>query len=297
MTPGAELARRVEAGGLREVRPTWSAREWAMVSTVASRASMAVATWSSRVVLCGLERAGRQPEPPRCSRRPLLWGLVLERWQSVSWAVVALRDCVDHDAWAQVSQLVGHTGVMITSQADAAPDADRRVAAAACQAATTSALAMGPRARQRAVLVDRGNHAEQGHRAKVLFATVDHEGLIEAGRTSGWTVSGYVGAVTALTASLLLAGGGKGDDLALLEDLVVLTREAAATGLGMLTARSTPEASRWAAFADQVLQAWTLVDALRSSQLPVDRRLDVAALVPKACIALGWATGWGVKPQ
>jgi hypothetical protein len=156
---------------------------------------------------------------------------------------------------------------------------------------------MGPQARQRAVLVGRGTNAERGHRAKVLFAPVDHEGLIEACRASGWTVSGYVGAVTALTASLLLAGGGNGDDLALLEDLVVLTREAAATGLDMLTAGSTPEGSRWAMFADQVLQAWTLVDAMRSGQAPGDRRLDVAALVPEVCIALGWATGWGVPPR
>jgi hypothetical protein len=222
---------------------------------------------------------------------------VLERWQSVSWAVVALRDRVDPDAWAQVSQIVGHTGVMITAQADTVPDADHRLAAAACQTAATSTIAMGPRARERAVLVGRRNHAEQGHRAKVLFTPIDHAGLIEACRSSGWTVSGYVGAVTALTASLLLAGGGKGDDPALLEDLVVLTRETAATGLAMLTARSTPEARTWAAFADQVLQAWTLVDAVHSSQPTGDRRPEVAARVPTACIALGWATGWGVPPQ
>jgi hypothetical protein len=297
MTTGVGLELRVEARGLREVRPTWSGREWAMVSTAASRASMALATWSSQVVLCGVERDGRQPEPPRCSRRPLLWGQALERWQSVSWAVVALRDRVDHDAWAQVSQLVGHTGVIITAQAESVPDAEHRVTASACQAAATSALAMGPQARQRAVLVGRGTNAERGHRAKVLFAPADHERLIEACRASGWTVSGYVGAVTALTASLLLAGDSNGDDLALLEDLVVLTRETAATGLQMLTAGSTPEASSWATFADQVLQAWTLVDAVSSSPSPGDRRLDAAALVPKACIALGWATGWGVPPQ
>jgi hypothetical protein len=258
---------------------------------------MALATWSSQVVLCGVERAGRQPEPPRCSRRPLLWGQALERWQSVSWAVVALRDRVDHDAWAQVSQLVGHTGVIITAQAESVPDAEHRVTAAACQAAATSTLAMGPQARQRAVLVGRGTNAERGHRAKVLFTPGDHERLIEACRASGWTVSGYVGAVTALTASLLLAGDSNGDDLALLEDLVVLTRETAATGLGMLTAGSTPEASRWTTFADQVLQAWTLVDAVCSSPSPGDRRLDLAALVPEACIALGWAAGWGVPPR
>lgn len=297
MTAGPELDRRVEAGCLREVRPTWSAREWALVSTVASRASMAGSTWSAQVVLCGVERAGRQPAPPRCSRRPLLWGQVLERWQSVSWAVVALRDLIDPDAWAQVSQLVGHTGVMITAQADTVPDADHRLAAAACQTAATSTLAMGPRARQRAVLVGRGNHAQQGHRAKVLFTPIDHEGLSEACRSSGWTVSGYVGAVTALTASLLLAGGGNSDDSALLEDLVVLTRETAATGLAMLTARSTPQASTWATFADQVLQAWTLVDAVRSSQTTGDRQLDIAGVVPTACVALGWAAGWGVPPQ
>jgi hypothetical protein len=151
---------------------------------------------------------------------------------------------------------------------------------------------MGPQARQRAVLVGRGTNAEPGHRAKVLFPPVDHEGLIEACRASGWTVSGYVGAVTALTASLLLDGGGK-DDVALLEDLVVLTREAAATGRAMLTAGSTPEASLWVTFAGQVLQAWTLVDAIRSSQPPPDCPIDVR----KACIALGWATGWGVPPQ
>ncbi len=297
MTAGAELARRMEAGGLREVRPTWSAREWAMVSSTASRASMALATWSSQAVSCGMERVGRKPEPPRCSRRPRLWAQALERWQSVSWAVVALRDRVDHDAWAQVSQLVGHTGVIITAQAESVPDAEHRVAAAACQAAAASVLAMGPRARQRAVLVGRGTRAERGQRAKVLFAPVDHDRLIEAGRASGWTVSGYVGAVTALTASLLLAGGGNGDDLALLEDLVVLTRETAATGLAMLTAGSTPEASTWATFADQVLQAWTLVDAVRSSQPPPDCPIEMPTLVPKACIALGWATGWGVPPQ
>ena len=68
---------------------------------------MAPATWASQVVVGGLVVEGERSVPPRCTSRALLWGQVLERWQSVSWAIVALRERTDHGEWARASQVVG----------------------------------------------------------------------------------------------------------------------------------------------------------------------------------------------
>ena len=175
------------------------------MSTAATAAAIPPATWVSQVVIGGLI-PDRGTAPARCSRRALLWGQILERWQSTSWAMVSLRDRVPADEWATASGVVGRAGVVITSQADPLPDLERRCAAEACRAAATSMMTIGPGARPGARLARRGSPAICVHRAKVTFAPGDHDHLREACRARGWNVSDYVAAVSTLTASLIQGG-------------------------------------------------------------------------------------------
>ncbi len=283
---------------VREVRPTWSAREWATVSTAAAAAGMAPATWASQVVVGGLVVEGERPVPPRCTPRALLWGQVLERWQSVSWAIVALRERTDPGEWARASQIVGRAGVVITTQADTLPGVERTRAAEACRVAAESMAAIGPGARGSSRHARRGEQAGGGHRAKVLFTPADHQTLAQTCHAAGWTVSDYVAAVTTLAGWLALTGSDVPDDIALLEELLGLARATASDATGLLAAPAGDvDPAGWERFTRQVAEVGSMVDAARARQPSPGPEAALATLVPRACVALGWAAAWGVHPQ
>ena len=280
----------------REVRPTWSAREWATVAGAAAAAGMAPATWASQVVVGGLRIAGHAQVPPRCTRRGLLWGQVLERWQSVSWAVVALQDRTARADWASVSQIVGRTGVAITTQAEATQRWEPELAGEYSRTAAEAVTRIGAGVRGSARLAVKGGAASGSHRAKVLFTPEHHQALEDACRAGHWRISAYVGAVTSLAGWLASTGFGDTGDIALLEDLLTLTQATAASGLSLLTGPPQPvNTSGWTRFTGLVRESQAMVDAARSRQ-PTPAG-DPAALVPRACVELGWAAAWGVPPR
>ncbi len=298
LTPAAgELEPRPQVR-VREVRPTWSAREWTTVSTAAAAAGMAPATWASQVVVGGLIVDGERPVPPRCTPRALLWGQVLERWQSVSWAIVALRERTDHGEWARASQVVGRAGVVITTQADTLPGVERTRAAEASLVATESMTTIGPGARGSSRHARRGEQAGGGHRAKVLFTPADHQTLQQTCHAAGWTVSDYVAAVTTLAAWLALTGSDGPYDIALLVELLDLARATASDATGLLAAPAGDvDPARWQRFTRQVAEVGSMVDAARARQPSPNPEAGLATLVPRAYVALGWAAAWGVHPQ
>jgi len=221
---------------------------------------------------------------------------VLERWQSVSWAVVALQDQTRREDWATVSQIVGRTGVAITTQVDTTQRSETELAGEYCRQAVEAMTRIGPGVRGSARLAVKGAAARGSHRAKVLFTLEHHRALEEACRAGHWTASDYVGAVTSLAGWLTLAGFGATGDIALLEDLLVLARETAASGLSLLAGPPRPvDPAEWARFTGLIGESQAMVDAARSQQpAPFG---DPAAQVPRACVELGWAAAWGVAPQ
>lgn len=263
------------------------------MSGAAAAAGIPAASWASQVVRGGLSpEAGRVPA--RCSRRPVLWGQILERWQSASWAMVALRGRVPADEWAGVTAMVGRAGVVITSQADLFRDAERRYVAEACRVAATSMMTVGPGTRPGARLARKSDPAISGHRAKVLFPPATHGHLRNTCASRGWNLSDYVAAVTTLTAWLARAGSGDPVDINVVEELLASARDAASHALFMLATPGIVDESRWTFFVEAVADAWKLVDAARTSSASGPLIRDAGALVADAFGALGWAAPRGV---
>jgi hypothetical protein len=270
----------------REVRPTWTTAEWELVSGAAAMAGATPAAWAARVVMAGLT-PGHERAPSRCSPRPVLWAQILERWQSVSWALVGLRDRAPDAGWAQVSAAAGRAGVVLTGNADVVARGERRQAADACRAATTSLLALGSGVRPGARLIRLRDPDCGVHRAKILLTPHARAALSGACGPRGWWASDYVAAVTTVTArmSLELATG---DDLARIEGLLVVAQSAGSAAAAMLGTAGPVDAAAWATMSGLVTQAWTLVDATRPGVGSPDPTVDAASLLPRALADLGW---------
>ena len=281
---GAEAADGAVRG--REVRPTWTTAEWELVSGAAAMAGATPAAWAARVVMAGLA-PGSERAPSRCSARPVLWAQILERWQAVSWALVGLRDRAPAEGWAAVSAVAGRAGVVLTGNADVVARGEHRQAADAGRAATTSLLALGSGVRPGARLTRLRDPDCGVHRAKILLTPQARAALIGACGPRGWWASDYVAAVTTVTGwiTLELAGG---EDLARIEELLVVARSAGGAAAVMLATPGPVDAAAWASLAGLVTQAWTLVDATRPGVGSPDPNRDAAALLPRALAHLGW---------
>lgn len=279
-----------EAGALRgqEVRPTWTTAEWELVSGAASMAGATPAAWAARVVMAGLV-PGSERAPSRCSPRPVLWAQILERWQSVSWALVGLRHRAPAEGWAAVSAVAGRAGVVLTGNADVVARGERRQAADACRAAATSLLALGSGVRPGARLTRLRDPDSGVHRAKILLSQQARAALSGACGPRGWWASDYVAAATTVTAwmTLQLAAG---EDLARTEELLGVARSAGTAAAAMLGTPGRVDAAAWASLSRLVSQSWTLVDATRPGVGSPDPSVDASALLPRALEHLGWAS-------
>jgi hypothetical protein len=244
------------------------------------------AAWAAGVVMAGLA-PGTGRVPSRCSPRPVLWSQVLERWQSVSWALVGLRDRAPADGWAAVSAQAGRAGVVLTDNADVVARGERRQAADACRAATASLLALGSGVRPGARLTRLRDPDCGVHRAKILLTPHARSTLSGACGPRGWWVSDYVAAVTTVTAwmTLELAAG---EDLVRIEELLVVARSAGSAAAAMVGTAGPVDAAAWASLSRLLSRAWTLVDATRPGVGSPDPTLDAAALLPRALDHLGW---------
>jgi len=228
------------------------------------------------------------------SSRPVLWGQILERWQSLSWAMVLLRDRAPAQEWAQVSSQVGRAGVVITGHADAVARREARLAAGAPRVAVTSLLAAGPGARPGARRARSMDPELRVHRAKVLLDPEVREQLRGVSQPRLWGPSDFVGAVTTLTAWLALAGVGATQAQQQVRELVEVARGAAATALAMVSATHEVDAGHWAGLTDLVARACAIVDASDDGAGDDQAAVDPAALLDAAFHGLGWASPWAV---
>ena len=277
-----------------EVRPSWSAREWSAVSAAAAAAGMPPAVWCARLVSGGLDPGG-ESGPGRCTTRGVLWGQLLERWQSVSWGLVAVRGRVPPEGWAQLSHLVGRGGVMVTSEAERVPGVERRQALRVCQVATQALVMVGPGTRASARRAARADQRGAGHRAKVLLRTADHQRLREACGAGRWLVADYVGALTSIAAFLALADPQAGAEVEMLAEGLAAVRAAADTLPTLIAADDATDVSeQWARLAEQMGAALSLIEGTQVTGADENSGQALASLVPDAIVGLGWAAAWGV---
>ena len=275
------------------MRPTWTAPEWELVVRAAGSGGIPPAGWASRVMGSGLAPTGGRGLS-RVSARPVLWGQILERWQSLSWAMVVLADRAPAQGWAQVSSLVGRAGVVITGHADTVTRGETRLAGEVPRLAVTSVLAAGPGARpgaRRARSVDPGCRV---HRAKILLDPQVRDQLHGACQARRWGVSDFVAAVTTLSAWLALTGVGTPAAAQPLGELLHVARGAAAAALALVGGPGVVDLGQWAALADLVARASAIVDGCADGTGGDQAVVDPSGLLDAAFPGLGWASPWAV---
>lgn len=282
--------------GLRrgvEVRPSWSAREWPAVAAAARSAGLPPASWAAAAVTCGVDPDGAGP--PRCTRRGVLWGQVLERWQSIYWGLVALRPRAPSQDWAQVSDVVGRVGLLITREADRVPADEARRATRACRAAATALGDVEAAERRRAVRGTRPAGEERGHRAKLMLSSPAHVRLRDRAAADGWAAGEYAAALSATAACLAVADARAAAETALLDGVLPVVRSAADLVGGLLASTGPLSPEAWARMAGLLREAAADLDRARATRGTADRAEDLAALAPRVFVTLGWAAPAGVS--
>ena len=280
------------AGGQVEVRPSWSAAEWVQICRAAGAVDVAPARWASDV-LAGVLEVG--PAPQRCTSRAVLWRHLLERWQSVFWACVALQAQVPAGRWDPVADLVARSGVLIGEQADQVAELERRRAGEVLAAVAGMVDMLGPGTRRSAAAIP---HPElpkgSGHRAKLLLTTQTHEALARTSGLGGWTVSDYAGAATATAAALMMLDPAAAAETALLQRCHEQVQATAARLASQLTSGQPLTEDVWDRVTADLAHAEELLGqahAARVSASPV----DVRAAIPGVFLILGWAARWAVN--
>jgi hypothetical protein len=275
-----------------EVRPSWSASEWAQIAGAADSAGVVPATWTGEVLTAVL---GEGPAPARYTRRGDLWRGLLERWQSVFWAYVALKPDTQGDASEQVADTIARGGAVLVSQVEQITDLERRRCREVIGAVTGMVDMLGPRTRRRAAGKTDGHPRDGRHRAKLLLTTAAHNALARACEAGGWAPSDYAGAAVATAATLTLTDTRAPAEVALLlrcQDLV----RATATRLAVLVANDQSlTGEQWDAVATDLAAAEALLGQAQAARGPAEAILDVRAAVPGVFLTLGWAAQWAVS--
>lgn len=249
-----------------------------------------------QVLVRALVPEDRSAGPAWCTRRGHLWVQLLERWQSISWGLVAVRPRVGASEAARVSDLVAGAGAVIAAEAAAVPVLERRRAVAACLAAGSAVPALGPGMRRKAGLArDRAAGPQPRHRAKLAITQSVHSHLRQVSRTGGWSCADYAGAVTSLAACLTLHDPQPARETAALTEALGEAQTAARTLRELVEAAGPLEPEAWAHLAAILDRTRVAVDALgtRPAQPPAEPQ----ALTTHAFLALGWAAAWGVEQR
>lgn len=286
---------RSEARRSFEVRPSWSASEWAMVTDAARAAGMPPASWAAQALVGALAPEDPSAGPAWCTRRGHLWVQLLERWQSISWGLVAVRPRLAASEAALVSDLVARAGAVIAAEAAAVPVLERRRAVAASRAAGSAVPALGPGMRRKAGLAhDHAVGRQPRHRAKLAITQSVHAHLRQASRTGGWSSADYAGAVTSLAACLTLHDPQPARETAALTEALDEAQTAARSMRELVEAAGPLGSEAWThlvAILDRTRAAVDDALGTRPAQPPAEPQV----LTTHAFLALGWAAAWGVE--
>lgn len=280
-----------------EVRPSWSASEWAVVTDAARAAGVPPASWAAQSLVGALVPEDRSAGPGWCTRRGHLWVQLLERWQSISWGLVAVRPRMDGAEAALVSDLVASAGAVLAAEAAAVPVLERRQAAAACRAAGSAVPALGPGMRRKAGLArDRAVGPQPRHRAKLAITQGVLAHLRQVSRSGGWSSADYAGAVTSLAACLSLHDPHPVRETAALTQALDEAQAAARTMRELVEAAGPVGSEAWAHLVDGLDRTRVAVEGALGTR-PAQPPPEPKALTTHAFLALGWAAAWGVDQR
>lgn len=275
-----------------EVRPSWSAAEWAQVSGAASAAGYPLGTWAGEVLTAVLQQGHG---PTRYTQRGDQWRRLLERWQSVFWACVALKPQVPAGWWDPVAETVALGGAVLVEQIDQITELERRRAREVIAAVTGMVETLGPRTRRRAAAKSDGHPRDGRHRAKMLLTPTAHDALSRASQAGGWEPSDYAGAAVATAATLMLTDTYAAAEVALLAETHALVQSTAARLADLVTGGQAPTVEVWDAAAVDLAAAVALLRQAQTARGPAEAILDVRASIPGVFLTLGWAAQWAVS--
>ena len=275
-----------------EVRPSWSGPEWAQIAGAAASAGVSPATWTGEALTAVLDEG---PAPARYTQRGDLWRALLERWQSVFWAYVALEPRAPADNSEQPAETIARAGAVLVEQVEQIAELERRRCREVVEAVTGMVDMLGPRTRRRAAGKPDGHPRDGRHRAKLLLTPQAHQALARASDAGGWAPSDYAGAAVATAATLMLADTRAPTEAALLSRCLDLVRGTATRLAKFVTEDQPVTLAQWESVATDLADAEALLQQALAARGPIEALLDVRAAIPGVFLTLGWAAQWAVN--